>query len=457
MTSYVNMPTEFFGEKGNRINILFYRAADGVAGYFWSKDFYSDAYIQTKGARSNETNVFYLNIDAAVDAADQAYATTFTKGTLSHEFQHMCNAHYFYFGGGQYKEREMDSWANEMCSTTTESLFADQYSIYVPYLNADAGTRADRRAYSRGETDFVHWDNDFTQYTTAALLGGYILSQLPEAKRPAFIQTFLKDTFSEDPTTTSYVSSQSTSTYLSSVEDLILTLQDSRVGFSDTTAGTGWVSVTGLNPTSYPAFADDWAIVMKGFINALAGKNAAYNQYLKDVTSAENKSKVPSPSIPFAPAGTTGIALKPSAFVVGKTTVPSASDLASTAISTAVSGGSQNAYVMVWNGLIPAPATINDPNNTLTATNATFSSGAILAKPEYSTPASRGFNASSFRFDRTNSRPTAAVPVSTFRPGASAPAAGRTADIAGPGNSSNPVIGTAAGGYLSCAYVEATP
>jgi len=403
----------------------------------------SDTTAQDYGLRSNETNVFYLNIDAAVDADDQAYATTFTKGTLSHEFQHMCNAHYFDFGDGQYKERTMDSWANEMCSTTTESIFADQYSVYVPVLNADVGTK---KSFSQGKTDFLHWDNDFTQYTTAALLGGYILSQLPEANRPAFIRTFLDNTFLEDPTPAQYIEDQAETTYRSSVEDLILALQDSAVGFS-TLYGTDWTTVS-VNDTDNSGFAKDWAIVMKGFVSALTGKNADYNQYLKDVTSAENKAYVPAPSIPLAAAATTTVALKASAFVVGKTKVAST---ASVSLGDASTTGT-DAYVIVWNGLIPAlPNPWSSEDETYTLPTGTANLTGVLLKPETSAPESRGFIGYGFRFDRTNSRPAGSVSVATFRVGASSPAAARTTDIAGVGDSSNPAI--TGGGNLACVYL----
>ena len=444
MTKYVYTPTEFFGEKGNRINILFYRATSDFAGMFWPKDLYSDADAQKHfGYRSNETNVFYMNIDSAISATKQAYATTFTKGTLSHEFQHMCNTHYFYFGGGEYKEREMDSWANEFCSTTAESIFADQYSIYVPYLNADAGTDANRKAYSRGQTDFLHWDNDFTQYATASLLGGYILSQLPEASRPAFIQTFLKDTFSEDPTPTSYNGSQSQTSYRGSVEDLILTLQD--VGFPATAAGTGWVSASVGGGDAN--FATDWAIVMKGFISALTGKNGSYNQYLKDVTSTENKSKVPAPSIPLAPVTTTTVSLKASAFLVGKTEVD---NLSSIDIKDAKALGAHPAYVIVWNGLIPSPAKIGATANDLPAGTTNFPVGAIL-KPEYPAPLSRSLPDYGFGFNRTNSRPAESGYSAAFRGASPVQPSSRTDDIPGAGSASNPSDGGS--GYLSCVYV----
>jgi hypothetical protein len=330
-----------------------------------------------------------------------------------------------------------------MCSTTTESIFADQYSVYVPVLNADVGTK---KSFSQGKTDFLHWDNDFTQYTTASLLGGYILSQLPEANRPAFIRTFLEDTYTEDPSPTNYVGdgSQSTTNDRSSVEDLILTLQDSDVGFSTTSAGTGWVpaSIGGADS----AFATDWAIVMKGFVSALTGKNAAYNQYLKDVTSAGNKANVPAPSIPLAAAATNSVSLKASAFLVGKTKVAST---ASVILGDASTTGT-DAYVIVWNGLIPAPATIAADANNLPAGTATFGAN-VLLKPETSAPESRSLIDYGFRFNRTNSRPAATTSAATFRPGASAPASGRTTDIAGVGDSSNPAI--TGGGNLACVYL----
>ena len=267
---HVQIPVEYFEENGNRINLFFYPMLNNIAGYFWSKDFFSDSFTwENSQIHSNETNVLYLNLAYIND-------NLFTQGTVTHEFQHLCNAQYFLFGDGQYKEREMDSWANEFCSTLMESVFADQYAIYVPSFNLDLDCNNDTKPdFSSGQTDFLFWTNSYTQYITASLFGGFIMSQIPYENRPAFIKTFLDNTFAEDPTPYSYSTSIPGGTDIrTSVEDLLATLQNDKVNFDAGNAGTGWVDVSSFSDT---AVATDWAILFKGFLSALTGNNPDFS------------------------------------------------------------------------------------------------------------------------------------------------------------------------------------
>lgn len=440
VTGYVYKPTEFFGEPAKRINIFFYSNDDGIAGYFWSKDFYTQASIDADGLgddyKSNETNVFYLHIEAAEDQL-------FTEGTLTHEFQHMCNAHYFHFGSGENKEREMDSWANELCSTTMESIFADQYAIYIPTFNSDPDGNDDMLDdYANGQTDFLYWDNSFTQYSTASLLGGYILSQIDAGKRPDFVKTFLDRTFAEDPTPAEY----NTDTIIlddfrSSIEDLIATLQDDTVNFDASAAGAGWQQVADFD-TGTADITTDWNIVMKGFLQALAGENAVYQDYLDSVTDGTYTVTLAAPT---ATAGATSIPLRMSAFIIGKTKV---TDLDSTLISAASSSGN-DAYVYVWNGAIPSYSTLGSDTNEMTSGTAGFDAGDLLARTAAELPEPSILSRSLLGrdFNRSMSRPLddgiafRRIPAS---------GSGRVIDLPGAGDGANPSDG--ATGFLYCAY-----
>ncbi len=433
VTTYVQEPVHYFDEPVGVVNIVFYKAEEGVAGYFWSKDFWTDADAMKYGMRSNETNVFYMNIDAAIDATDQDGATLFTQGTLTHEFQHMCNAQYFWFGDGGNKEREMDSWANELCSTTMESIHANQFAIYTNYLTNDTAGN-----YANGRTDFIHWDNEFNQYATTAMLGGYILSQIDPAKRPAFIQTFLACTFEEDPTPLEYTGTLS-SDVRTSIDDLMRALQDPAVDYD--TKVTGWVQVDNL--TNNTAVVTDWNILMKGFLTALAKEPASYTTYLASVTPGYSTSF----TFKNATAGATSIPLKASGFIIGHTSV---ADINSTKISDASNSGTP-AYILAWNGSAPSFSTINSRNNVLGSGTATFVS-TDLVRPEYTAFAMPSFAERTAR-DKASTGPRSRMFIgSDSSKSLSGVPSGRAA-LPGEGDNSNPGDGIT-DGHLYCAYVN---
>ncbi len=466
ITDYVYRPTEFFGEQGDRINILFYRTRPGLAGYFWSKDFMSNATAEKYGRKSNETNIFYMNIDAAVRAGNQASATLFTKGTLSHEFQHMCNAHYFYFGGGENKEREMDSWANELCSTTSESVFADQYLVYAPSFSSDMdGDDDGRMDFSSGQTDFLYWGNSFTQYTVTALLGGYILSEIDAANRPNLIKVFLEKTHFEDGTPDSYSPANTQASYdnfvtssYSSVEDLILALQDGRVGYA-AKMGASWSAVSSTEPEP-DRVAANWSLVMKNFLKALVSLGSStqspFAAYLDSVsTGTYSFAGMNLPLADANPSSNKQLSLKMSAFALGRTKVDNIDD---TTLSSMSSSGANDAYVLVWNGAIPSYNDMLAETDPLTSGTATFSSGTLLARGVTaggydSRPASRSVLDYARSWNRSMGR---SFGWKAVRPGYAGSDFGqpssRPGPIAGSGTASNPSDG--ASGHLGCAYVR---
>ncbi|HAP42738.1 MAG: hypothetical protein A2087_04875 [Spirochaetes bacterium GWD1_61_31] len=413
VTSYVHQPTEFFDDpNGQVVNIVFYQAADNIAGYFWSKDFYSTETY----AYSNETNIFYMNIGAAVYSQNQAAATLFTKGTLTHEFQHLCNAHYFTFGDGANRS-EMDTWANELCSTTAESVFSGQFPVYVNVFENDQDND-----FKSGRTDFLAWDkgtalSGFTPYTVAALFGGYLLSRLPEAARPKLIQTFLAYTGQDDQST-------------NSVSDLLLALQDPEVAYA---GGADWVTLDPLNLTN-AAVATDWAIVMGGFVHALTGKDAAYLTYLQTV--APDVSHIDDGlDPPTLAAGTTSLSLAMSGFAIGRTKVAS---LDSTSLADASTSGSA-AWLLAWNGAIPG--SFSSP---VLSSAATFAADEFLARPAVASPLSRDLTESGYPTWVRDS-PTAADTTAT------ATTRQLSVFIPGLGNVGNPSDGTT-DGHLYGAY-----
>ena len=76
-----------------------------VAGYFSGVNEYSDREAQRFGYRSNETEMFYMDVDPGDVSSDYA------RRTLAHEFQHMIHFN---------QDSDEESWINEGCSTFSE-------------------------------------------------------------------------------------------------------------------------------------------------------------------------------------------------------------------------------------------------------------------------------------------------------------------------------------------------
>lgn len=304
--------TQFFGEEGDRINILFYFTERTVAGYFWSKDFFSDEEIEKQGLRSNETNIFYMNIGSAVNPDDQNYATKFTRGTLTHEFQHMAQAHYFTFDPVGSKQLPMDLWANELCSVLMESLFSDQAGIYVNSYNNDS-------SFENG-VQFIRWDNEFNQYTAVSLLGTFLYSQISQPKRRNFISTWLRHSGSGN----------------TSIHDLIPALEDSAVGYLSGST----------DPEDNVGVQANWKYILKQYSEGLIGLNTAYNTLLDSLTE-------PGTSIdPVLSMGSGQRSLEASALLISKVSAnPSNCFETDNMAYNYRSEGANNYFISVHNGL----------------------------------------------------------------------------------------------------------
>lgn len=300
--------TDFFEEKGGRINILFYDSESGSAGYFWEKDFYENGSID--GIKSNETNIFYINIKSAVDSQNQSYAAQFTKGTLTHEFQHMCQAHYFVFDETGSKQIPLDSWANETCSVLLESIYASQAPIYIDSYNTDNDNK-----FSTGKTSFIDWNNDFTQYTVVSLFGLFMTSQIEEKNRNALIKTWIG--MSGDGNT--------------SLHELIGVLEDENIAYWKT-------DVTDIENDS--AIIVKWGELLTDFMKGIAGVNTSYTEYITKLS--------PGKSIKTVINTTDKIELEASGFLFSKTKV---ADAESTVINDAGTSGTLVYQCLFHSGL----------------------------------------------------------------------------------------------------------
>jgi hypothetical protein len=316
VTTYVYEPQEFFGEENERINIIFYTDYEGIAGYFWSYDFTSES-------DSNKTNVFYMSIDAATDGDSSGTSNSilFTEGTLTHEFQHMCNAHYFQDHSSQ---NPLDTWANEMSSILMETMFAGQIDIYGPSYEADAEFKSG--------VQFIDWENDFSQYTAACLFGTYITSQLATVNQKNLISTLLTNSGSGN----------------TSIHDLVITLEDTNVDL--------WSSATSV--TDDGAVQAKWSELFHDFLTGLIGDNVNYANFISDLSA--------SGTLTISPVTTTSGAksLDASAWLFAPVKVP---DINTT--TGCINSSGTDAYMIAYHDGLPAWSygyQMPDPINTCT-------------------------------------------------------------------------------------------
>jgi hypothetical protein len=101
-----------------RVQILVYKnALTGLGGYFWSKDYFSQEYLDREAPTALKTNyaeIFYLN-SYLLDQINPS----FMYSTLAHEFQHMIN-----FNVKQVRQglKSVETWYDEMLSMLTEDV-----------------------------------------------------------------------------------------------------------------------------------------------------------------------------------------------------------------------------------------------------------------------------------------------------------------------------------------------
>ncbi len=305
VTTHVYEPVEFFGEPGDRINILFYSMNPSYAGYFWSKDFYDDSDTWNWwGVHSNETNIFYMNGDSAPGDP------SFYKGTLTHEFQHMCQAHYFKDDG---QGRRMDSWANEACSILMDMNFGGKIDSRVSSYNSDYnGDFAD------GNVKILGWGDGYYQYVATGIFNTYIYSQLTLANRANYIQKWLE--FTRDGET--------------SVHDLIKTLEDADVGY--------WTSTTNISDES--AVQNKWSELWEDWLTQLVDYNSSYRSYIRTTSNGFGN------QVDISPVTTTaGIKnLNPSAWVIAEVYNDNISSTTG-----CIDSGTNPAYMFAYNNGLP--------------------------------------------------------------------------------------------------------
>ncbi|TXT44329.1 MAG: Peptidase M30 hyicolysin [Spirochaetes bacterium] len=150
------------------INILLYDLEEdyqisqtgGLLGYFWPYDEYSSATALIRGVRSNEAEMFYLD----VHFADRFPAIM--RSTLAHEYQHMIH--------WNKKKSHGQIWFDEMLSMIGEE-FVESY-IEVPQQESVRSTRLSQFKTSYHESGITDWlaDAPLKSYASAFAFGAYL-------------------------------------------------------------------------------------------------------------------------------------------------------------------------------------------------------------------------------------------------------------------------------------------
>ena len=137
-----------------------------VVGYFWAKDFYDDAVMQSEyGIRSNEAEIFYLDVHFFDQYPDGMYST------MAHEFQHMIHFN------KKWVEENQDSptWFNEMCSQVAEDfLYSSLGTTLYDSHPTDRLTTFESGYVNSGATDWGNTSNVLENYASSYFFGAYL-------------------------------------------------------------------------------------------------------------------------------------------------------------------------------------------------------------------------------------------------------------------------------------------
>jgi hypothetical protein len=114
---YGGGPGGDWGKDGDpKIQILIHDTNFSCGGYFWSKDYYTQADLDKWGwdVKTNLAEIFYLDVTQFEIAPDYAYSA------LAHEFQHMINFNMKFVK----HQKNSASWYNEMLSELAEDVIS---------------------------------------------------------------------------------------------------------------------------------------------------------------------------------------------------------------------------------------------------------------------------------------------------------------------------------------------
>ncbi|MDR1105869.1 MAG: hypothetical protein LBL44_05890 [Treponema sp.] len=155
-----------------RVQILIYdidldNVKGGTVGYFWAKDYYSQADLISNGNGNLKTNlseIFYLDSWWADERPGLALST------LVHEFQHMVHFNEKYVIRG----KNSATWYNEMLSMLAEDMISPQISGVAPGDLPTARLPQFIRTYREGVTSWYDGSNALISYANAYAFGAYL-------------------------------------------------------------------------------------------------------------------------------------------------------------------------------------------------------------------------------------------------------------------------------------------
>jgi hypothetical protein len=139
----------------------------GVLGYFWGKDYYSQADIDAAGysIKTNYTEMFYIDAHFTDGWPNIVYLT------LAHEYQHMIH----FNEKAIRQDLSSSTWFNEMNSMVCEDLIASKLGIQASYRPAARMDDFNTGYYLNGLTDWAQSaPNVYYSYAVAYTFGAYL-------------------------------------------------------------------------------------------------------------------------------------------------------------------------------------------------------------------------------------------------------------------------------------------
>lgn len=136
----------------------------GTLGYYWGKDEYPDSVMQDYGYRSNEAEMFYLDVHFT------DHYPMMMISVLAHEYQHMINFNQ------KVLLRNVDSptWFNEMCSMVSEDFVGSIQGIPDEDSPRSRIPRFNGYYYDSGVTDWLGGSSVLKSYASAYVFGAYL-------------------------------------------------------------------------------------------------------------------------------------------------------------------------------------------------------------------------------------------------------------------------------------------
>jgi len=166
-----------------KIQILVYDIEDeGVVGYFWGKDEYTQTQLDNsvnRGMKSNEAEIFYIDVkfyngDEKDSATGQSHPPELVYSTLIHEFQHMINFNQKALRLG----KSSATWYDEMLAMLTEDVIGPLVGIAA----TSNGHVIQKRIplflgayWLAGVNQWLEGDNVMLSYSAVYAFGAYLI------------------------------------------------------------------------------------------------------------------------------------------------------------------------------------------------------------------------------------------------------------------------------------------